>query len=142
MELHLWRFKLKILQSWLPADISDLGFFFLMLLFLSEKKSKPVGYTRTLHLQTGKIQSELKLWFDVLTEKVCGLGSFDTVTSLRMGFCSKRAAAGLGPSGLSTVNLMKKREKRTKKERVRLPSSVLVHSTSQHITTWSMGGRA
>ena len=26
----------------------------IMLLFLSEKKSKPVGYTRTLYLQTGK----------------------------------------------------------------------------------------
>ena len=29
------------------------------------------------------------------------LGSFDRVTSLCMGFCSERAAAGLGPSGLS-----------------------------------------
>ena len=29
------------------------------------------------------------------------LGSFDTVTSLHMGFCSERAAAGLGPCGLS-----------------------------------------
>ena len=26
--------------------------------------------------------------------------SFDTVTSLCLGFCSERAAAGLGPSGL------------------------------------------
>ena len=57
MELHLWRFKLEILQSQLPhrhpkswhsdADISDMGFF-LMLLFLSEKKH-PAGYT-TLYL--------------------------------------------------------------------------------------------
>ena len=30
----------------------------------------------------------------------CALGSFDTVTSLCMGFHSERAAAGLGPSGL------------------------------------------
>ena len=52
-ELHLWRFKLEILQSWLPrryaktrhsdADISDLGFFFYK--YFCMKKSKPVGYT-------------------------------------------------------------------------------------------------
>ena len=65
-ELHLWRFKLEILQSRLPcrhpktwhsdADISDFGFF-LMLLFFSKNnnpKTKTVGYTRTLYLQTGK----------------------------------------------------------------------------------------
>ena len=33
----------------------------------------------------------------------CIPGSFDTVTSLHMGFCSERAAAGLGPSGLNCV---------------------------------------
>ena len=47
MELHLWRFKLEILQSRLPrrhpktqhsdANISDLGFILVLLLFLSEK---------------------------------------------------------------------------------------------------------
>ena len=41
-------------KTWFSdADISDLGKK-LMLLFLREKKSKPVGYTRTLYLQTGK----------------------------------------------------------------------------------------
>ena len=60
-ELHLWRFKLEILQcvgtkkNWhSDADISDWGYIFLILLFLSKKKSKPVGYTRTLYFQTGK----------------------------------------------------------------------------------------
>ena len=62
-ELHLWRFKLEILHRRLPrrppktwhsdVDISDLGFFFLCFYFWV-KKSKPVGYTRTLYSQTGK----------------------------------------------------------------------------------------
>ena len=57
MELHLWRFRLEILQRRLPrmhpktwhsnVDISDLGNFFLCFYFWV-KKSKPVGYTRTL----------------------------------------------------------------------------------------------
>ena len=39
----------------------------------------------------------LELIIDFLS---CILRSFDTVTSIRKGFCSERAAAGLGPSGL------------------------------------------
>ena len=47
VELHLWSFKLDILQSWLPcrypktwhsdADISDLGLFYFLFLFLHKK---------------------------------------------------------------------------------------------------------
>ena len=33
----------------------------------------------------------------------CIPGSVDTVTSLRLGFRSERAAAGIGPSGSSSV---------------------------------------
>ena len=51
-----------------------------------------------------------------LSEKSCILGSFGTVTSLRMGFRSERAAAGLGPSGLMEFSwLTKISENLTKK---------------------------
>ena len=36
----------------------------------------------------------------IIDFQICILGSFDKVTSLCMGFRSKRAVAGLGPSGL------------------------------------------
>ena len=53
-----------------------------------------------MYLQTGKIQSELKLvWCLLLIFKVIYRDHL-TVTSLHMGFHSERAAAGLGPSGL------------------------------------------
>ena len=106
MELHLWSFKLEILQSRLPRRPPKnltfrcrhfwlWDFFFFMLLF--KKKSKPVGYTRTLYSKLGKIRSKLKLlfgvyyWFLVVYR--------DHLTQC-MGFRSKRAVAGLGPSGL------------------------------------------
>ena len=58
------------------------------------KKSKPVGYTSILYLQMGgKYQVNWNfVW--------CLLLIFDAATSLRMGFCSRSAVAGLGPSGL------------------------------------------
>ena len=63
------------------------------------QKIKTCWYTRTLYLQTGKIQCELKLLFGVY------YWFFNLWTGiiwpLRMGFCSERAAAELGPRGLS-----------------------------------------
>ena len=49
----------------------------------------------------GKIRSELKLLFGVYYSWIPG--SFDTVTSLRKGFRSERAAAGLRPSRLAPL---------------------------------------
>ena len=73
-ELHLWRFKLEILLSWLPCGhpnktrhsdegISNFGFFYI-LLFLSEKKNLLDIQEQCIH-KLGKIQSELKLLFGV-----------------------------------------------------------------------------
>ena len=85
------------------ADISDFGFnFFLKIdaLFFNENKNQN---QLDIH-KLGKIWSELKLFFCVcvfiidISSSI--QGSFDTVTSLRKGFHSERAAAGLGPSGL------------------------------------------
>ena len=69
--------------SWLPrrypktrhsnADLSDLGFFWGFLFsFLCEKKSKSVGYTSTLYLQTGKNTkwAETFVWCLLLIFKV------------------------------------------------------------------------
>ena len=74
-ELHLWRFKLEILPSRFPrrppktwhsdADISDLGFFFFMPLFLSEKNQNLLDIQEHSIRKLGKIRSELKLLFDV-----------------------------------------------------------------------------
>ena len=68
---------------------------------VNEKKSKSVGYTRTMYSQTGKNTkwAETFIWC-LLSILSCIPGSFDTVTSLRMGFCRERAAASLGPWGL------------------------------------------
>ena len=77
MELHLWRFKLEILQSRLPrrhpkiwhwdADISDLCFIFLffMLLFLSEKNQNLLDIQEHCICKLGEILSELILLFGV-----------------------------------------------------------------------------
>ena len=74
-ELHLWRFKLEILQSQLhrrppktrhsDADISDLGFLFFMLLFFSEKNLNLLDIQEHCLRKLGKIRSELKLLFGV-----------------------------------------------------------------------------
>ena len=81
-ELHLWRSKLEISQSWLPhrypktwhsdADISDLGLFIFHAFIFAWKKSKPVGYTRILYSQTGKNTkwAETFVWCLVLIFKV------------------------------------------------------------------------
>ena len=76
-------FKLEILQSRLPCMPPKnltfrcghfwLGiFYFFMLIFFSEKKSKPVGYTRTLHSQTWKNTkwAETFVWCLLLIFKV------------------------------------------------------------------------
>ena len=80
--LHLWRFKLEILQSWLPrrypqtwhsdADISDLGLLFFYAFIFTRKELKPVGYTRTMYLQTGKNTkwAEIFVWCLLLSFKV------------------------------------------------------------------------
>ena len=65
------------------------------------KKSKPVGYTRTLFTSWGKYEVSWNFCLVFIIDFwSCIPGSFDTVTSLRMGFHSERAAVGLGPSGL------------------------------------------
>ena len=77
---------------------------FIFYAFIFEwKKSKPVGYTRNMDSQTGKIPkwAEIFMWCLLLIFKVVYQDHLSaTVTSLRLGFCSERAAAGLGPSGL------------------------------------------
>ena len=110
-ELHLWKFKLEILQSQFPCRhpntshsdgvISDLGLF--LCFYFWVKKSKPVGYTRKMYSQTRKITkwAEFFIWCLLLIFKVVYQDNLSaTVTSLRLRFCSERAAAGLGPSGL------------------------------------------
>ena len=86
------------------ADISDLGFFHVFI-FESKKKSKPVGYIQEHCIcKLGKLYEvswKFCLVFIIDFFYSCILGSFDTVTSLCMGFHSKMAAAGLGPSGLT-----------------------------------------
>ena len=60
------------------------------------KQQQNVGYS-----QTGK-NTEWAETFNLvfINKKIkCIPGSFDTVTSLRMGFRGERAVAGLGPSG-------------------------------------------
>ena len=69
-----------------------------MLLFLSEKNQNLLDIQEYCICKMGKIPSELELFF--LVFKNCIPGSFDTVTSLSMGFCRERAVAGQGPSGL------------------------------------------
>ena len=76
-----------------------------MLLFLSEKNQNLLDIQEHCIQELGKIWSELKLSFGVYYWFLsCIPGSFDTVTSLHMGFHSKRAAAGLGPSGLTQTS--------------------------------------
>ena len=89
MELHLWRFKLEILQSQLPrrhpksktqdsdANISDLGILFSHASFIFEwkkKRKKPSLdiYTRTLYSQTGNNMkcAEAFIWCLLLIFKV------------------------------------------------------------------------
>ena len=69
---------------------------------MSEKKSKPVGYTRTLYLQTGENTkwAETFVWCLLLIFKVV------YQDFLCMGFRSERAAAGLGPSGLNLFTFL------------------------------------
>ena len=66
-ELHLWRFKLEILQSWLPrrppktwqsdADISDFGFlFFNAFIFLWKKIKTCWIYNNTVFANWGKYE--------------------------------------------------------------------------------------
>ena len=74
-KLHLWRFKLEILQSWLPrrhpktwhwdADISDLGEKKNSLLFFSAKNPSLLDIQEHCICKLGKIRSELKLLFGV-----------------------------------------------------------------------------
>ena len=82
------------------ADISDLGFIFYAFIF-DLKNQNMLDIQEHSIRKLGKIQSERKLLFGVYYWFFlsCILGSFDTVTSLCMGFHSERAAAGLGPSG-------------------------------------------
>ena len=77
-------------------------YLFFMHLFFAWKKSKPVGYTRTLYSQTGENMkwAETFVWCLLLIFKVVYQDHL-TVTSLCVGLCSKRAAAGLGPRGLN-----------------------------------------
>ena len=76
---------------------------FLWFYFLA-KKSKPVGYTRTVFTNWEKYKVGSNFCFVFITDfQSCIPGSFDTVTSLHMGFHSERAAAGLGPNGLSNT---------------------------------------
>ena len=83
--------------------ISDWGLFFSMLLFLSEKIKTCWICKNTVFAQTGKNikWAETSVWCLLWIFKVVYQDHL-TVTSLCMGFCSKRAAAGLGPSGLNT----------------------------------------
>ena len=77
--------------------------FFFLCFYFWVKKSKPVGYTRKMYSQTVKITkwAEFFIWCLLLIFKVVYQDHFSTtVTSLHLGFCSERAAAGLGPSGL------------------------------------------
>ena len=97
------RFELQILRSWFPIQMR----MFLILnvfyaLFLSEKnKSEPVGCTSTMHLQTRKDTKGTEIFILHLLLIFWSIpGSFDTVTSPRMGFHWERAVAGLGPSAL------------------------------------------
>ena len=86
------------------ADISDLGYFFFNAFIIEWKKSKPVGYTRTMYSQTGKntVLNELKLLFDVyywflkLYTGIIWHSYFPP-----HGFCSERAAAGVWPRRLT-----------------------------------------
>ena len=74
--------------------------FYFMLLFLSEKNQNLLDIQEHCICKMGKIPSELELFCFLGVFKSCIPGSFDTVTSLSMGFCRERAVAGQGPSGL------------------------------------------
>ena len=73
-QLHLWRFKLEILQIWLPCrhpktwhsdvDISDLGFFFNAFIFESKNKNL-LDIQEHCIRKLGKLQSELHLLIGV-----------------------------------------------------------------------------
>ena len=89
--------QMRIFLTW--------DFFFNAFIF-SWKKSKPVGYTRTLYSQTGKNTkcAETFVWCLLLIFKVVYRDHLtQLLTSLRMGFHSERAA-GLRPSGLKSKN--------------------------------------
>ena len=111
-ELHLWKFKLEILQSQSPCRhpntshsagvISDLGFFFYAFIF-EWKNQSLLDIQEKFIRKLGKFQSELNFLFGVyywFFKVVYQDHLSATVTSLHLGFCSERVAAGLGPSGL------------------------------------------
>ena len=78
-ELHLWRFKLEILQSVAPLPVGPqkpdiqmwtfLTWDFFMLLFFSEKNQNLLGIQEHCIRKLGKIWSELKLSFGVYYKK-------------------------------------------------------------------------
>ena len=72
VELHLWRFKLKILQSRLPQNLTfrcayfQLGIYlFFTLLFLREKNQNLLDIQEQCIRKLGKIRSKPKLLFGV-----------------------------------------------------------------------------
>ena len=76
-----------------------------MLLFLS-KKQQPWIHNTVFVNQENMKWAKTFVWCLLLIFLSCIQGSFDTVTSLCMGFHCEKAAAGLGPSGL-TARLLK-----------------------------------
>ena len=88
------------------ADISDLKIYIFMLLFLSEKIKSCWIYKNTAFANWGKYKVSWNFCLVFIIDfQSCVPGSSDTVTSLHMEFHSERAAAGLGPSGLSLRKL-------------------------------------
>ena len=83
-------------------DISDLGF-----IYFYVKKSKPVAVfaiqEHCVH-KLGKIRSEPKpfVWCLLLIFKVVYQDHLTQLLPIALGFCRERAAAGLGPSRLTS----------------------------------------
>ena len=82
--------------------ISDRGFlFFILCFYFWVKKIKTCWiYKNTVFAKWGKYRVSWNFFGGGGGVKNCIPGSFDTVTSLSMGFCRERAVAGQGPSGL------------------------------------------
>ena len=81
-------------------------FFFFMFLFLVKKIKTCWIYKNIVFANWEKYEVSWNFcWVFIIDFQSCIPGSFDTVTSLRRGFHSKWAAAGLGPSGLTDWNV-------------------------------------
>ena len=110
-EFRLWRCQLKFCQVGYPVgtltkSAIQMRTFWILSMLLSEKKkekTKPVGYTSTMYLQTEKNWKWTESFMFVIDFEILHQDHLTQLLPLAQHFTEKGVAAGLGPTGVTQL---------------------------------------